>query len=44
MQNGRVNVIKYGKTNGVLIEAYSPVAHGAILNDPTIARWPSNTA
>lgn len=30
-------VINHGRANDVLIEAYSPVAHGAILKDPTIA-------
>jgi len=34
--NTPFNVIEHGKANGVLIEAYSPVAHGAILNDPQI--------
>jgi diketogulonate reductase-like aldo/keto reductase len=37
VSNTPFNVIEHGKANGVLIEAYSPVAHGAILNDPTIA-------
>lgn len=34
--NTPFNVIAHGKANGILIEAYSPVAHGAILNDPNI--------
>lgn len=37
VSNTPFNVIEHGKANGVLIEAYSPVAHGAILNDPNIA-------
>lgn len=35
--NTPFNVIEHGKKNGVLIEAYSPVAHGALLNHPAIA-------
>ncbi|MCF1742753.1 aldo/keto reductase [Paradevosia shaoguanensis] len=35
--NTPFNVIDHGKANGVLIEAYSPVAHGATLNHPAIA-------
>ncbi len=35
--NTPVSVIAHGRANGVLIEAYSPVAHGAILNEPSIA-------
>lgn len=34
--NTPFNVIAHGKANDVLIEAYSPVAHGAILDDPNI--------
>lgn len=37
VSNTPFNVIEHGKANGVLIEAYSPVAHGAILHDPNIA-------
>ncbi|RYG87475.1 MAG: aldo/keto reductase [Alphaproteobacteria bacterium] len=37
VSNTPFNVIEHGKANGVLIEAYSPVAHGAILNDPNMA-------
>lgn len=35
--NTPFNVIEHGRANRVLIEAYSPVAHGAILKDPNIA-------
>jgi diketogulonate reductase-like aldo/keto reductase len=37
VSNTPFNVMEHGKANGVLIEAYSPVAHGAILNDPNIS-------
>lgn len=37
VSNTPFNVIDHGKANGVLIEAYSPVAHGAILKHPAIA-------
>jgi diketogulonate reductase-like aldo/keto reductase len=30
------DLIAYCKDKGVLVEAYSPVAHGAILDDPTV--------
>jgi diketogulonate reductase-like aldo/keto reductase len=35
--NTPFDVIAYSKENGVLVEAYSPVAHGAILNSPELA-------
>lgn len=35
--NTPFKVIEHGKANGVLTEAYSPVAHGAILKHPAIA-------
>jgi diketogulonate reductase-like aldo/keto reductase len=34
--NTPFDLIAYCKERGVLVEAYSPVAHGAILNDPTV--------
>lgn len=37
VSNTPFNVIEHSRENGALVEAYSPVAHGAILNHPTIA-------
>ena len=34
--NTPFDLIAYCEGKGVLVEAYSPVAHGAILNDPTV--------
>jgi diketogulonate reductase-like aldo/keto reductase len=34
--NSPFDLIAYCKDKGVLVEAYSPVAHGAILDDPTV--------
>ena len=34
--NTPFELIAYCKDKGVLVEAYSPVAHGAILDDPTV--------
>ena len=34
--NTPVDVIKYCQENGIVIEAYSPIAHGAALNNPNI--------
>lgn len=37
VSNTPFNVIEHGKANGVLIEAYSPVAHGAMLQHADVA-------
>ncbi len=34
--NTPVDVIKYCQENGIVVEAYSPIAHGAALNNPNI--------
>jgi diketogulonate reductase-like aldo/keto reductase len=35
--NTPFDLIDYTQAKGILVEAYSPIAHGAILNNPTIA-------
>lgn len=32
------DVIEYSKSNNILVEAYSPIAHGAILNHPDVTK------
>ncbi|HZK88627.1 MAG TPA: aldo/keto reductase [Stellaceae bacterium] len=34
--NTPLDLIDYSRTKGMLVEAYSPVAHGAVLNDPAL--------
>lgn len=36
ISNTPFDVIEYSQSNGILVEAYSPIAHGAILNNPVI--------
>lgn len=35
--NTPFELIEYTKSKGILVEAYSPVAHGAVLGDPVLA-------
>jgi diketogulonate reductase-like aldo/keto reductase len=35
--NTSFDLIEYSRANGILVEAYSPVGHGAILKDPELA-------
>jgi diketogulonate reductase-like aldo/keto reductase len=34
--NTPFDLINYSRSRGLLVEAYSPVAHGAMLNDPSL--------
>jgi diketogulonate reductase-like aldo/keto reductase len=34
--NTPFDLIDYSRSKGLLVEAYSPVAHGAMLNDPSL--------
>jgi diketogulonate reductase-like aldo/keto reductase len=35
--NTPFDLIEYSRNKGMLVEAYSPVAHGAVLNNPDLA-------
>ena len=35
--NTPFDLIEYSRSKGMLVEAYSPVAHGAVLNNPELA-------
>jgi 2,5-diketo-D-gluconate reductase A len=34
----------YGQEHGIATEAWSPIAQGKVLDDPTIHRWPTRSA
>lgn len=36
ISNTPFDVIEYSQSKGILVEAYSPIAHGAILNNPVL--------
>lgn len=42
--NTDMELVDYCKANGILVEAYSPIAHGEALKTPQSQRWPQNTA
>lgn len=37
VSNTPFDLIRYSQNNNILVEAYSPIAHGAILNNPEVA-------
>ncbi|MGI6212792.1 MAG: aldo/keto reductase [Anaerovoracaceae bacterium] len=38
ISNTPLDLIRYCQDNGIVVEAYSPVAHGVVLNNPDIAK------
>ena len=37
--NTPMDIIKFCQTNDIVVESYSPIAHGAILNDATVRKF-----